>query len=62
MREKIGKFEIIRLLGQGAMGKVFLGRDPSLGREVAVKTIRLGSAFGAEATAGSSARPGPPAP
>ena len=51
MREKIGKFEIIRLLGQGAMGKVFLGRDPSLGREVAVKTIRLGSAFGAEATA-----------
>jgi predicted Ser/Thr protein kinase len=51
MRERIGKFEIIRLLGQGAMGKVFLGRDPALGREVAVKTIRLGSAFGAEATA-----------
>ena len=51
MREKIGKFEILRLLGQGAMGKVFLGRDPVLGREVAVKTIRLGSAFGAEATA-----------
>jgi len=51
MREKIGKFEILRLLGQGAMGKVFLGRDPGLEREVAVKTIRLGSAFGAEATA-----------
>jgi len=51
MREKIGKFEILRLLGQGAMGKVFLGRDPGLERDVAVKTIRLGSAFGAEATA-----------
>jgi len=51
MREKIGKFEILRLLGQGAMGKVYLGRDQGLGREVAVKTIRLGSAFGAEATA-----------
>jgi len=51
MRERIGKFEILRLLGQGAMGKVFLGRDPGLGREVAVKTIRLGSAFDAEATA-----------
>jgi len=51
MRERIGKFEVIRLLGQGAMGKVYLGRDPGLDREVAVKTIRLGSAFGAEATA-----------
>ena len=51
MRDKIGKFEILRLLGQGAMGKVFLGRDPALERQVAVKTIRLGSAFGAEATA-----------
>ena len=33
------------------MGKVYLGRDPGLEREVAVKTIRLGSAFGVEATA-----------
>ena len=51
MRERIGKFEILREVGQGAMGKVYLGRDPILGREVAVKTIRLGSAFDAEATA-----------
>jgi len=51
MREKIGKFEIIRLLGRGAMGEVYLARDPHLEREVAVKTIHLASGFGPEATA-----------
>ena len=51
MRAKIGKFEIIRLLGQGAMGEVYLARDPLLDREVAVKTIHLSTAFGPEATA-----------
>ncbi len=39
MDRSIGKFEIIRRLGQGAMGEVFLARDPSIGREVAIKTI-----------------------
>ncbi|MDE3246059.1 MAG: serine/threonine protein kinase, partial [Acidobacteriota bacterium] len=39
MDRTIGKFEIIRPLGHGAMGEVFLARDPSIGREVAVKTI-----------------------
>jgi serine/threonine protein kinase len=40
MRIHIGKFEIVRPLGKGAMGEVFLGRDPGIGREVAIKTIR----------------------
>ena len=40
MRTHIGKFEIVRQLGQGAMGEVFLGRDPGIGRDVAIKTIR----------------------
>jgi hypothetical protein len=40
MRSHIGKFEIVRLLGQGAMGEVYLARDPGIGREVAIKTIR----------------------
>ncbi len=36
----IGRYEVDRLLGSGAMGFVFLGRDPDLDRQVAIKTIR----------------------
>ncbi len=49
MRTRIGKFEIQRRLGEGAMGEVFLGRDPIIGREVAIKTIRSQIATGEEA-------------
>ncbi len=38
--ETIGRYRIERLLGQGAMGSVYLGVDPSLERRVAVKTVR----------------------
>ena len=41
MFEKLGKFEIRRVLGNGAMGEVYLGIDPSIGREVAIKTCLL---------------------
>jgi serine/threonine-protein kinase len=40
VQDKIGRYEILRLLGQGAMGAVHLGRDPSLDREVAIKTLK----------------------
>jgi serine/threonine-protein kinase len=49
MFEKLGKFHIKRVLGQGAMGEVYLGEDPSIGREVAIKTILPSAAQGAEA-------------
>lgn len=51
MFEKLGKFEINRLLGHGAMGEVYLGVDPSIGREVAIKTILAATAGGDEAKA-----------
>ena len=49
MFEKLGKFEIKRILGNGAMGEVYLGVDPSIGREVAIKTILPAAAQGGEA-------------
>lgn len=39
----IGRFEIIKELGRGAQGVVYLARDPQLEREVAIKTLRKGS-------------------
>lgn len=37
---EIGRYGIVRLLGQGAMGRVLLGHDPVLDRDVAVKLLR----------------------
>jgi serine/threonine-protein kinase len=35
----LGRYELLSELGRGAMGTVFLGRDPRINREVAVKTL-----------------------
>ena len=38
-RALAGRYEVDRLLGAGGMGSVFLGRDPTLDRPVAIKVV-----------------------
>ena len=42
--KKLGKFEIIEKVGQGAMGVVYKARDPFIDRIVALKTLTTGLA------------------
>ncbi len=41
----LGRYEIDKELGKGAMGLVYLGTDPKIGRQVALKTMALGQEF-----------------
>jgi len=41
MSETFGRYTVIRQLGRGAMGVVYLASDPLLNRQVAVKTVDL---------------------
>src|ERR1041384_1638458 len=36
---KLGRYEVVRELGKGAMGIVYLAKDPLIGRLVPLKTI-----------------------
>ncbi|MFC1770049.1 serine/threonine protein kinase, partial [Nitrospirota bacterium] len=36
----LGRYELVRELGQGAMGTVYLAKDPTINREVAIKTLQ----------------------
>ncbi len=38
---RLGRYDLTRILGKGAMGVVYEGRDPNLDRRVAIKTIRV---------------------
>jgi CHASE2 domain-containing sensor protein/tRNA A-37 threonylcarbamoyl transferase component Bud32 len=41
----LGRYTIERELGRGAMGMVYLGKDPKIGRTVAIKTMVLSQEF-----------------
>jgi TonB family protein len=61
--QRIDKFDILRRLGRGGMGDVYLGRDPDIDRLVAIKLLHEGfdnqelrKRFSAEAKSASALR------
>lgn len=44
----LGRYQIERELGRGALGVVYLGKDPTLGRAAAVKTMAMAGELEAE--------------
>ena len=44
----LGRYQVEKELGKGAMGVVYLGKDPKISRVVAIKTLALSQEFGAD--------------
>ncbi|WP_116808575.1 CHASE2 domain-containing serine/threonine-protein kinase [Steroidobacter cummioxidans] len=55
-KRTLGRYEIERELGKGAMGIVYLGRDPKINRVVAIKAIPLAEEFEEDDLAEARAR------
>jgi serine/threonine-protein kinase len=52
----LGRYQVEKELGKGAMGVVYMGRDPKIGRVVAIKTMALAQEFEADELADVKAR------
>lgn len=44
-KPKLGRYDVEKELGKGAMGTVYQGRDPKINRVVAIKTLALSEEF-----------------
>jgi CHASE2 domain-containing sensor protein/predicted Ser/Thr protein kinase len=44
-RPTLGRYEVIKKIGKGAMGVVYLGQDPRINRITAIKTVRFADDF-----------------
>ena len=47
-KPKLGRYDVEKEIGKGAMGTVYLGRDPKINRVVAIKTLALSQEFEAD--------------
>ena len=45
---RLGRYEVLKEIGRGAMGVVYMGRDPKINRIVAIKAIPLAEEFDPE--------------
>ena len=52
MPDTIGKYDLRQILGKGAMGTVFEGYDPIIGRRLAIKTVQIPDREEADVQAG----------
>ncbi len=55
-KPRLGRYELDRELGRGAMGTVYLGRDPRINRVVAIKAIPIVEEFSDQDLAEARAR------
>jgi serine/threonine-protein kinase len=54
--QRLGRYQLEREIGRGAMGTVYLGRDTAINRQVAIKAIPLASEFSDAELADARAR------
>ena len=52
----LGRYVLDRQIGRGSMGAVYLGRDPKIGRPVAIKTLALSQLFAGDELAEARTR------
>ena len=44
-RPILGRYQVVEIIGKGAMGTVFMGTDPKISRTVAIKTVAMSEEF-----------------